>query len=185
MGILEMIFLGFALAMDATAVSIGKGLSLDRVRPTHALNAGVWFGGFQALMPIIGYFLGVSFSGFVASVDHWICFALLLLIGSNMIREALSGDDEELDDNFSPRTMFLMALATSIDALVVGVTLAFAQANIWLAATIIGVVTFVLSFSGLYLGRVIGSKFGSKAGVLGGLVLIAIGVKTLVEHLIE
>ena len=180
-----MIFLGFALAMDATAVSIGKGLSLDRVRPTHALNAGVWFGGFQALMPIIGYFLGVSFSGFVASVDHWICFALLLLIGSNMIREALSGDDEELDDNFSPRTMFLMALATSIDALVVGVTLAFAQANIWLAATIIGVVTFVLSFSGLYLGRVIGSKFGSKAGVLGGLVLIAIGVKTLVEHLIE
>ena len=185
MGILEMIFLGFALAMDATAVSIGKGLSLDRVRPTHAINAGAWFGGFQALMPIIGYFFGVSFSGFVASVDHWICFALLLLIGSNMIREALSGDDEELDDNFSPRTMFLMALATSIDALVVGVTLAFAQANIWLAATIIGVVTFVLSFSGLYLGRVIGSKFGSKAGVLGGLVLIAIGVKTLVEHLIE
>ena len=180
-----MIFLGFALAMDATAVSIGKGLSLDKVRPTHAINAGVWFGGFQALMPIIGYFLGVSFSGIVASVDHWICFALLLLIGSNMIREALSGDDEELDDNFSPRTMFLMAVATSIDALVVGVTLAFAQANIWLAATIIGVVTFVLSFSGLYLGRVIGSKFGSKAGVLGGLVLIAIGVKTLVEHLIE
>ena len=160
-------------------------MSRREVHPIYAFRAVAWFGGFQALRPIIGYFLGVSFSGFVASVDHWICFALLLLIGSNMIREALSGDDEELDDNFSPRTMFLMAVATSIDALVVGVTLAFAQANIWLAATIIGVVTFVLSFSGLYLGRVIGSKFGSKAGVLGGLVLIAIGVKTLVEHLME
>lgn len=185
MGIVEMMFLGFALAMDATAVSIGKGLTLKVVRPVYAFKAGVWFGGFQALMPVIGYFLGVSFSGFVASVDHWIGFALLLLIGVNMIREALSGDDDELDDNFSPRTMFLMAVATSIDALVVGVTLAFAGANIWLAAVIIGVVTFVLSFSGLYLGRVIGSKVGSKAGILGGLVLIAIGVKTLVEHLMK
>ncbi|MBO7285168.1 MAG: manganese efflux pump [Alistipes sp.] len=185
MGVIEMILLGFGLAMDATAVSIGKGLSLKKVEPSHALKAGVWFGGFQALMPIIGYFLGVSFSGFVASVDHWICFGLLLLIGANMVREALSGDDDELDDNFSPRTMFLMAVATSIDALVVGVTLAFANANIWVAAAIIGVVTFALSFSGLYLGRVIGSKFGSKAGVLGGLVLIAIGIKTLIEHLSE
>lgn len=185
MGILEMIFLGFALAMDATAVSIGKGLSLDRVRPTHAINAGVWFGGFQALMPIVGYFLGVSFSGIVASIDHWICFALLLLIGLNMIREALSDDDQDIDSSFAPRTMFLLAVATSIDALVVGVTLAFAGANIWLAAAIIGIVTFALSFAGLYLGRVIGSKFGSKAGILGGLVLIAIGIKTLIEHLME
>ena len=180
-----MVLLGFGLAMDATAVSIGKGLSINEVRPSHAIKVGVWFGGFQALMPIVGYFLGVSFSGIVASVDHWICFALLVLIGINMIREALSGDEEDIDGNLAPRTMFLLAVATSIDALVVGVTLAFAGANIWLAAAIIGVVTFVLSFSGLYLGRVIGSKFGSKAGILGGLVLIAIGVKTLVEHLIE
>lgn len=185
MGILEMIFLGFGLAMDATAVSIGKGLSLDRVRPVHAIKAGMWFGGFQALMPVVGYFLGVSFSGFVASVDHWICFALLLLIGLNMIREALSGEDEDIDASFAPRTMFLLAIATSIDALVVGVTLAFAGANIWLAAAIIGIVTFALSFAGLYLGRVIGSRFSSKAGLLGGLVLIAIGVKTLIEHLME
>ena len=180
-----MVLLGFGLAMDATAVSIGKGLSINEVRPSHAIKVGVWFGGFQALMPIVGYFLGVSFSGIVASVDHWICFALLVLIGINMIREALSDDEEDIDGNLAPRTMFLLAVATSIDALVVGVTLAFAGANIWLAAAIIGVVTFVLSFSGLYLGRVIGSKFGSKAGILGGLVLIAIGVKTLVEHLIE
>lgn len=180
-----MILLGFALAMDATAVSIGKGLSVSKVRPSHAFKAGAWFGGFQALMPIIGYFLGISFAGIVASVDHWVCFVLLVLIGINMIREALSDDDESVDGNFSPRTMFLLAVATSIDALVVGVTLAFADANVWLAAAIIGVVTFVLSFAGLYLGRVIGSKFGSKAGIIGGLVLIAIGIKTLVEHLVE
>ncbi len=180
-----MILLGFGLAMDATAVSIGKGLSVKKVERRHILSVGLWFGGFQALMPIIGYFLGISFSDFVASVDHWICFGLLLLIGLNMIREALWGDEDELDDNFSSRTMFLMAIATSIDALVVGVTLAFAHANIWLAATIIGVVTFALSGMGIYLGRVIGSKFGSKAGILGGLVLIGIGLKTLIEHLMD
>ena len=185
MGIIEMIFLGFGLAMDATAVSIGKGLSVSKVRPSHALKVGLWFGGFQALMPIIGYFLGATFSGIVSSVDHWLCFGLLVLIGANMIREALSDDDDEIDGSFAPRTMFLMAVATSIDALVVGVTLAFASANIWVAATIIGVVTFLLSVLGLYLGRIVGSKFGSKAGILGGLVLIAIGVKTLIEHLME
>jgi putative Mn2+ efflux pump MntP len=185
MGILEMFLLGFGLAMDATAVSIGKGLTLKRVERKHILSAGLWFGGFQALMPIIGYFLGVSFSSVVASVDHWIGFGLLLLIGLNMIREAIWGDEEELDDNFSSRTMFLMAVATSIDALVVGVTLAFAHANIWAASSIIGVVTFALSASGIYLGKIIGSKFGSKAGILGGIVLIGIGLKTLIEHLME
>ena len=185
MGVAELILIAVGLAMDAFAVSVGKGLTVSRVEPRHAMCAGAWFGGFQALMPIIGYFLGVSFSGIVASIDHWVCFALLLMIGLNMIREALSDDDQDIDSSFAPRTMFLLAVATSIDALVVGVTLAFAGANIWLAAAIIGVVTFALSFLGLYLGRVIGSKFGSKAGILGGLVLIAIGIKTLIEHLME
>ena len=178
-----MILLGFGLAMDATAVSIGKGLTLKQIKPQHVVLTGGWFGGFQALMPLIGYGLGISFSDIVASIDHWICFGLLLLIGLNMIREAIWGDEENHNDNFSPRIMALMAIATSIDALVVGITLAFAHANIWLAAAIIGIVTFLLSASGLYLGRIIGSKFGSKAGALGGVVLIAIGIKTLVEHL--
>ncbi len=185
MGIVEMILLGFGLAMDATAVSIGKGLTLKQIKPQHVVLTGGWFGGFQALMPLIGYGLGISFSDIVASIDHWICFGLLLLIGLNMIREAIWGDEESHNDNFSPRTMALMAIATSIDALVVGITLAFVHANIWLASAIIGIVTFLLSASGLYLGRVIGSKFGSKAGALGGVVLIAIGIKTLVEHLME
>lgn len=175
--------MGFGLAMDATAVSIGKGLTLKQIKPQHVVLTGGWFGGFQALMPLIGYGLGISFSDIVASIDHWICFGLLLLIGLNMIREAIWGDEENHNDNFSPRIMALMAIATSIDALVVGITLAFAHANIWLAAAIIGIVTFLLSASGLYLGRIIGSKFGSKAGALGGVVLIAIGIKTLVEHL--
>lgn len=185
MGIVEMILLGFGLAMDATAVSIGKGLTLKEIKPQHAIVTGSWFGGFQALMPIIGYGLGISFSDIVASIDHWICFGLLLLIGLNMIREVIWGDKESYNDNFSPRIMALMAVATSIDALVVGITLAFAHANIWVAAAVIGIVTFLLSASGLYLGRVIGSKFGSKAGILGGVVLIAIGIKTLIEHLAE
>lgn len=182
MGLIEMILLGFALAMDATAVSIGKGLTLKRIEGSHILKTGLWFGGFQALMPIVGYLLGISFADIVHSIDHWICFGLLLIIGINMIREALA-DEEEFDNNFSPRVMALMAIATSIDALVVGITLAFAGANIWLAATIIGIVTFLLSVSGLYLGRIIGTKLGSRAGVLGGVVLIAIGIKTLIEHL--
>lgn len=185
MGIVEMILLGFGLAMDATAVAIGKGLTLKEIKLRHAITTGSWFGGFQALMPIIGYGLGISFSDIVVSIDHWICFGLLLLIGLNMIREAIWGDEENHNDNFSPRIMALMAVATSIDALVVGITLAFVNANIWVAAVVIGIVTFLLSASGLYLGRVIGSKFGSKAGILGGVVLIAIGIKTLIEHLAE
>lgn len=185
MGIIEMIFLGFALAMDATAVAIGKGLTLKRIESSHVLKTGLWFGGFQALMPFVGYLLGVSFADIVTSIDHWICFGLLLLIGINMIREALSEDSEEFDNDFSWRVMALMAVATSIDALVVGITLAFAGVNIWLAAAIIGVVTFILSASGLYLGRTIGSKIGSKAGILGGVVLIAIGIKILIEHLVQ
>ena len=183
MSILELIIIGFGLAMDAFAVSVGQGLTLNRVEPRHALKAGVWFGGFQALMPIIGYLLGQSFSSIVVSIDHWIAFGLLVLIGLNMIREAIWGEEESQDSNFGVRHMFIMAVATSIDALAVGITMAFLGINIWLAAAIIGIITFLLSASGIYLGRTVGGKLGDKAGILGGIVLIAIGIKILVEHL--
>lgn len=183
MGIIEMIIIGFALAMDATAVSIGKGLSVKRIEPSHVLKAGLWFGGFQALMPIIGYMLATQFAGIVVGIDHWLAFGLLLLIGLNMIREAIWGEEEGQNNDFGIRTMTLMAIATSIDALTIGITFAFIQANIWIAATIIGIITFVLSAIGLYLGRFIGARIGSKAGILGGVVLIGIGIKILFEHL--
>ena len=183
MSTLELIIIGFGLAMDAFAVSVGKGLTLDRVEPRHALKAGVWFGGFQALMPIIGYLLGNSFSSIVVSIDHWIAFGLLVLIGLNMIREAIWGEEDNQDSNFDVRHMLIMAVATSIDALAVGISMAFLGINIWLAAAIIGVITFLLSASGIYLGRTVGGKLGDKAGILGGIVLIAIGIKILVEHL--
>jgi putative Mn2+ efflux pump MntP len=183
MGITEIIFIGFGLAMDATAVSIGKGLSVSRVELRHILKVGVWFGGFQALMPIIGYLLASHFADFVVGIDHWIAFGLLVLIGLNMIRESVWGEEEKHNADFGFRTMALMAIATSIDALAVGVSFVFVHANIWIAASIIGVVTFALSAIGLYLGRAIGSRIGSKAGIVGGLVLIGIGLKILIEHL--
>ena len=183
MGIIELLLISVGLAMDAFAVSVGKGMTLQRVRPSHALLAGVWFGGFQALMPIIGYFVGCSFASYVTSVDHWIAFGLLALIGFNMIRETLKGDDEEQDADFGFKHMLLMAIATSIDALAVGVSLSFVNANIWVSALVIGVVTLAFSASGVYLGRLFGSRLGSSAGIFGGLILIGIGIKILVEHL--
>ena len=184
MGATELILIAIGLAMDAFAVSVGKGLTVDKVTPRHAISAGMWFGGFQALMPIIGYMLGHSFQHVVSSIDHWIAFALLLLIGLNMIRETLWADDKEShDSDFGPRKMFVMAVATSIDALTIGITLAFLNVNIWLAAAVIGLITFALSAMGVILGSRFGAKFGSKAGILGGVVLIALGVKILLEHL--
>ena len=183
MAFAELILIAVGLAMDAFAVSVGKGLSVSRVEPRHAISAGLWFGGFQALMPIIGYLLGSSFAHVVSSVDHWIAFALLLLIGLNMIRETLWRDDEGHDSDFSPRKMFVMAVATSIDALTIGITLAFLNVNIWIAAAVIGVITFALSALGVHLGSRFGAKVGSKAGILGGIVLICLGIKILLEHL--
>jgi putative Mn2+ efflux pump MntP len=183
MGIIEILLIGFGLAMDATTVSIGKGLSVRRVELSHILKVGLWFGGFQALMPIVGYLLATQFASIVVGIDHWIAFSLLALIGLNMIRETLWGDKEESNDDFGVRTMALMAVATSIDALAVGVSFAFTHANIWVASAVIGVVTFALSAAGLYLGRKIGSHLGSKAGLLGGVVLIGIGIKILIEHI--
>lgn len=182
MGVIELLLISVGLAMDAFAVSVGKGMTLKQVRPRHALTAGAWFGAFQALMPIIGYFVGRSFASYVASVDHWIAFGLLILIGANMIREAVWGDDEEIDGNFGFRTMLLMAIATSIDAMAVGISMAFLDVNIWMSALVIGVVTLSLSAVGVYLGSLFGSRLGSKAGVVGGLILIAIGIKIVIEH---
>lgn len=184
MGVAELILIAVGLAMDAFAVSVGKGLTVSRVEPRHAMCAGAWFGGFQALMPIVGYLLGSSFAHVVSSVDHWIAFALLLLIGLNMIRETVWGDEEDApDSDFGPRKMFVMAVATSIDALTIGITLAFLNVNIWIAAAVIGIITFALSAAGVYIGYHFGAKLGSKAGILGGVVLICLGIKIFLEHL--
>ena len=168
--------------MDAFAVSVGKGMTLKSVRPRHALTAGLWFGLFQGLMPLIGYFVGQSFAEYVVSVDHWIAFGLLTLIGVNMIREAMSGEEDEVDGSFGVRTMLVMAIATSIDALAVGISMAFLDVNIWSSAAVIGVITLLISAAGVYLGSAFGARLGSKAGIVGGVILIAIGIKIVVEH---
>lgn len=183
MDIIQIAIIGIGLAMDACAVSIGKGLTLKKVHLRHILSVGLWFGGFQALMPIIGYMVGRSFTEYVESIDHWIAFGLLLLIGINMIREAL-GEKESHNSDFGFRTMFLMAIATSIDALAVGISIAFMHVDIWMAAAVIGIVTMAISSIGILLGAKIGSKIGSKAGMLGGIILIAIGANILIEHLV-
>ena len=183
MGIIELLLISVGLAMDAFAVSVGKGMTLKRVRLSHALNAGVWFGGFQALMPVIGYFVGRSFAEYVVNVDHWIAFGLLTLIGLNMIRETIWGDDEDQDGDFSFRTMLLMVIATSIDALAVGISMAFLDVDIWISVGVIGIVTLLISGAGVYLGAAFGTRLGSKAGIIGGIILIAIGIKIVVEHM--
>ena len=183
MGFVDIFLIGVALSMDAFAVSICKGLSVKRVEPKHLLTVGVYFGGFQALMPLIGFLLGFKFEKFIVSVDHWIAFVLLALIGGNMIREALSGEEEEHDASFSLRTMLPLAVATSIDALAVGISFAFLGVDILSAAIIIGITTFVLSGVGVYVGNIFGAKYKSKAEIVGGVVLILIGLKILLEHL--
>ena len=183
MGYIELFIIAVGLSMDAFAVAIAKGLSVQRVTPRHSFCVGGWFGGFQALMPLLGFYLGVTFSKFVESVDHWIAFILLGIIGFNMIREAASCEKVVPDPDFSARTMFLMAVATSIDALAVGVSFAVLSVEIWSAIAIIGVTTFVLSIIGLKIGNIFGCRYKSKAEFLGGLVLLLLGVKILVEHI--
>lgn len=182
MSYIEMFIIAIGLSMDAFAVSIAKGLSVSAIRPRHSLCVGGWFGGFQAIMPLLGFYLGITFSRLVASVDHWIAFVLLGLIGCNMIKEAM--DDEKIvpDPDFSLRTMFLMAVATSIDALAVGVSFAVLSVDIWSAIAIIGITTFVLSVIGLKIGNVFGSRYKSKAEFVGGAILLTLGIKILIEH---
>lgn len=183
MGLIEIILIGIGLAMDAFAVSIGKGLSVSKASPKQALCVGLWFGGFQALMPLLGYLLGANFAEFVSSIDHWIAFVLLALIGGNMIREALSGDEEDVDASFSVKAMLPLAIATSIDALAVGVSMAFVGVDIVFAITLIGIETFAISIAGLYIGNFFGSRYKKRAEIFGGIVLIGIGIKVLIEHL--
>lgn len=182
MSLWELFVIAVGLSMDAFAVAICKGLSVKRVQPKHGWIIGLYFGGFQALMPLLGYFLGVQFQSLITNIDHWIAFALLILIGGNMIREAL-GEDECTNASFTVRTMLPLALATSIDALAVGVTFAFLQVEIVPAVLFIGSVTFILSAIGLWVGNIFGAKYKSRAEIFGGVVLIAMGIKILLEHL--
>lgn len=183
MSIFELFLLAVGLSMDAFAVSVCKGLSVKTLKPKHALLAGLYFGGFQALMPVIGYFAGSYFADIISSYDHWIVFILLLLIGGNMIKEALDKEEENLNDSFDFKTMLLLAIATSIDALAVGVSFAFLKVNIVYAAAFIGVITFILSAAGIKIGNIFGTRYRAKAELAGGIILILIGLKVLLEHM--
>ena len=183
MHITELMILAVGVSMDAFAVSICKGRSVCKVRPRHAGITAVWFGGFQALMPLIGYFMGVAFADFVTSIDHWIAFLLLGIIGGKMEKEAFEMDECSCAiPDFSFRTMLAMAVAASIDALAVGVSLAFLKVNIWSAVLIIGLTTGAFSAAGVYIGNIFGNKYKSKAELAGGLILILIGTKILIDH---
>ena len=181
MSLLELFAIAVGLSMDAFAVSVCKGLSLRRYGPGRSLTAGIYFGGFQALMPLIGWALGVRFQQAIANVDHWIAFGLLTLIGINMLREARQEGDS-LDEAMGPAAMLPLAVATSIDALAVGVTFAFLQVSILPAVSFIGVTTFVLSAAGVKVGSLFGSRCKSRAELAGGLILMGMGVKILAEH---
>lgn len=182
MGFIELLLIAVGLSMDAFAVSVCKGLSVKKVGVKHAALAGLYFGGFQFLMPVIGYLLGFRFESVIESIDHWVAFVLLAFIGGNMIKESF-GKAEELNDDFGVKTMLLMAIATSIDALAVGITFAFLEVQILPAAGLIGVTTFLLSFVGIYIGNAFGARYKSKAELAGGIILVVIGVKILLEHL--
>ena len=181
--LIDIILLGVSLAMDATAVPICKGLSMKKLDKKKTIIIALYFGTFQAIMPIIGYLLGISFKAVVESIDHWIAFFLLAVVGINMIRESLSKESESLNDLIDFKTMTPLAIATSIDALAIGITLAFLRVNIIGAVTIIGIITIFLSMIGVFIGNEFGNKYGKIAETLGGIVLIGIGLKILLEHL--
>ena len=189
MGIGELALLAVGVSMDAFAVSICKGLAMKKATLKAGLTCGVWFGGFQALMPTIGFFLGTLFADAISAVDHWVAFVLLAVIGANMLKEAFGGEEEccccdESNADMSPKTMFVMAVATSIDAMAVGISLAMAgNVNIWLAAAFIGICTCTFSACGVKIGNVFGSRYEKKAQIAGGAILILLGLKILLEHL--
>ena len=180
MSILDLFILAVGLSMYAFAVSVCKGLSLGKIKPKHMCIAGAWFGGFQALMPLIGYFLGSFFAEMIEKYDHWVAFVLLAIIGGNMIKESF-GKDEKVDSSMDVKSMLLLAIATSIDALAVGVTFAFLQVQIVPAVSFIGVITFIFSAVGVKIGSLFGTKYKSKAELFGGIVLVLIGIKILLE----
>ena len=183
MQIWELFIIAVGLAMDAFAVSICKGLGVQALRPQHALWTGLWFGGFQALMPAVGYALGIRFQTVITNVDHWIAFVLLGLIGLNMIRESFGQAEDTVNSSFAPAAMLPLAVATSIDALAVGVTFAFLQVDVVPAVSLIGLVTFALACVGVKLGHMFGVRYMARAERFGGIVLVLMGGKILLEHL--
>jgi len=183
MDVVELMIIAVGVSMDAFAVSICKGLSVQKVKPVHVLKIALWFGGFQALMPLAGYFLGASFTDLVSEVDHWIAFVLLGIIGANMVKEAFEAESCDISPDFSFRTMLAMAVATSIDALAVGVSFAFLKVDIWAAILLIGVTTAAFSGAGVLIGKAFGCRYKSKAELAGGIILILMGIRILITHL--
>lgn len=187
MNLAEIFLLAVSLSMDAFAVSLCKGLALKKIGIKNCAIVGLWFGSFQALMPMAGYFLGSTFADKITSIDHWIAFILLAIIGGNMIKESLDKDEEKVNDSLGFKTMLIMAIATSIDALAVGVSFAFTdfepQWFVYIAFALIGVTTFTLSAAGVKIGNIFGTKYKSKAEFAGGLILILLGLKILLEGL--
>ena len=188
MGFWELLILAIGLSMDAFAVSICKGLSSKKASLDNMAKCGLWFGGFQALMPLVGFFLGSLFAEQIVAADHWVAFVLLAIIGGNMLKEAFAEEEcdcgDEKNADFSVKTMFTMAVATSIDALAIGISLSLAgNVNIWVAITLIGITTCLLSALGVKIGSIFGDKFEKKAQIAGGVILILLGLKILLEHL--
>lgn len=185
MGIAEIFLIGIGLSMDAFAVAVCRGLKMQKFNIKHTAVIALFFGGFQALMPLIGWFLGKQFEKYITAVDHWIAFALLAFIGGKMIYDSFKQDDDDQGekDIFNIKEIFVMAVATSIDALAVGITFAFLSVNIWSSISIIGVTTFVLSAVGVLIGHKFGAKYKNKAELAGGVILVLIGLKILLEHL--
>lgn len=183
MSLLELFILAVGLSMDAFAVSVCKGLAMKQITLKKAGIVGAWFGGFQALMPLIGWLLGSQFRSYITAIDHWIAFVLLLFIGGNMVKESFDKSEESANASLGFRLMLMLAIATSIDALAVGVTFAFLEVNILWAVIFIGCITFTLSAVGVKVGSVFGMKYKSKAELAGGAILILMGAKILLEHL--
>lgn len=183
MNLFSLFLVAVGLSMDAFAVSICKGLAMQKITLKKALIVGLWFGGFQGLMPALGYLLGSQFEAYITSIDHWIAFVLLSIIGGNMIKEALSKDEEPASDSLAFKEMLILALATSIDALAVGVTFAFLKVQIVPAVLFIGIITFTLSSIGVKVGNIFGCRYKAKAELAGGAILIIMGIKILLEHL--
>ena len=183
MGVVELLLLSIGLAMDAFAVSVCKGISMKKMNWKKAIIIGLYFGGFQALMPTIGYFLGSAFQSLITSIDHWIAFILLGIIGGGMIKESFEDDKENVNDDVSFKTMIILAIATSIDALAVGITFAFLNVNLILAVSLIGIITFIISVIGTKIGNRFGDKYERKAEIVGGIILIFLGIKILLEHI--
>ena len=184
MGLVELIILSVGLAMDAFAVSICKGLAMKKMKWKNAIIIGLYFGIFQAIMPLIGYLLGVRFQSAITSIDHWVAFVLLVGIGANMIREAMSKEKEEASDSIKVKDMLILAIATSIDALSVGITFSFFKINLVKTIITIGITCFILSLLGCFIGKVIGNKINNLANIIGGIILILIGLKILLEHFV-